>query len=609
MTARTNNNAVLSPTAWSSSQRPVLRKWAAFMRNYEWEINVLLFLIPLVLGYLGFRQFWAAQGKDYPFLALLYESLQLFVLEAGEAAGPVNPALETARWLAPAVTVYAAVKTILALLSTKLLRLRVRGWRGHALVCGWNDNARRLIQGLRGDGRRVAVLMDEMTPAAVEGCQELRLPLFSGEITSTELLGRAGAARAAEILCVHQEDAVNVALAAAIRQLPIPPGQQPPTCFVHITDALLFGLLVEADLKTSRPNHADLEYFNPYARGARDLLNAYPLLHEEAGPPPRLLVAGLGPLGERLVIHAVRIWWRQGNPAVRLPITLVAPHASARLTGLVDRYPVLRAVADWRCLDQDPLTLPGHDFNPFPGAGGPILAFVCLEDDGRGLTGGLLLARAFEGQPATVVAALNGETAGFATLLGLDGEPNDPSLRVIGWRERVCSVDLLRSGITEVFARAQHEAYVRAERAKQRAQQARGEPPAANAALVPWEELAESYRQANRDQASDLGNKLKAIGCTILEDLELSEPLPFTAEELDRLSQMEHDRWVRERQAQGWVYGPVRDNDRKIHPDLILWDELTEEAKEKDRVMIRNIPNALAKVGLRVYRLPAAPGG
>lgn len=592
----------LTPTPAAGSA--AWRRLATFARHHAWEINALLFLIPLVLGYVGFQQFWIAQGKDYPPLALLYQSLQLFVLQAaGEASGSVNPSLEAARWLAPATTVYAAVKAIFALLSDKLRRLRVRRWQGHTLVWGWSENARRLIPTLHASGQRV-VVVSEMTPSVTELCQDLNLPLFSGEIATDDLLSLVNAGRAAHIFCVHDDDAANVAIAAALWRMPGHLGQLPPTCFVHITDPLLFQLLVETDLKATRPERVDLEYFNSYDRGARALLEAWPLAEFSAAKPPRLLIAGLGPLAERLLIHLARAWQQQAS-GVPLPITLVAPAASTQLAALALRYPALHTLATWRCLDQDPLTLPSQGFNPFSDGEGPILAFACLENDGQGLATGLLLARAFAGQAATVVAALSGETAGFATLLGQDPARNDGSLRIIGWRERVCSAELASSGITEIFARAQHQTYLRTETAKRREQIARGESPAANPALAPWEELAESYRNANRDQARDLGNKLRLIGCTLLEDLEVSEPAQFTPEEIERLSQMEHDRWMRERREQGWTYGPVRDNAQKIHPDLIPWEDLTEEVREQDRVMIRNIPHALSLVGLRIYRLPS----
>jgi hypothetical protein len=37
----------------------------------------------------------------------------------------------------------------------------------------------------------------------------------------------------------------------------------------------------------------------------------------------------------------------------------------------------------------------------------------------------------------------------------------------------------------------------------------------------------------------------------------------------------------------GWRGGTERDNVRKIHPDILPYDQLSEEVKEKDRVQVR----------------------
>ena len=55
-----------------------------------------------------------------------------------------------------------------------------------------------------------------------------------------------------------------------------------------------------------------------------------------------------------------------------------------------------------------------------------------------------------------------------------------------------------------------------------------------------------------------------------------------------------------ERRRQGWKHGPERNKDRKLHPDLVSWEERTEGAREKDRVMIRDFPAFLAKARFQV---------
>lgn len=44
-----------------------------------------------------------------------------------------------------------------------------------------------------------------------------------------------------------------------------------------------------------------------------------------------------------------------------------------------------------------------------------------------------------------------------------------------------------------------------------------------------------------------------------------------------------HDVWSAKRLADGWIWGPVRDDSNKRHPCLIPYDELSEDEKEYDR--------------------------
>jgi hypothetical protein len=52
---------------------------------------------------------------------------------------------------------------------------------------------------------------------------------------------------------------------------------------------------------------------------------------------------------------------------------------------------------------------------------------------------------------------------------------------------------------------------------------------------------------------------------------------------VESLARNGHDVWARQRIAEGWRYGPVRDDAGKTHPCLIPFDELPESEKEYDR--------------------------
>ncbi len=59
-----------------------------------------------------------------------------------------------------------------------------------------------------------------------------------------------------------------------------------------------------------------------------------------------------------------------------------------------------------------------------------------------------------------------------------------------------------------------------------------------------------------------------------------------------------------DKQLAGYSYGPERDEDRMLHPDLIPWEELTEPDKEKDRANIRQTSELLALQDQKICLVP-----
>ena len=51
----------------------------------------------------------------------------------------------------------------------------------------------------------------------------------------------------------------------------------------------------------------------------------------------------------------------------------------------------------------------------------------------------------------------------------------------------------------------------------------------------------------------------------------------------ETLARNTHEVWAVSRLAQGWTWGPVRDDILKRHPNLVSYEELTEEEKDYDR--------------------------
>jgi hypothetical protein len=168
--------------------------------------------------------------------------------------------------------------------------------------------------------------------------------------------------------------------------------------------------------------------------------------------------------------------------------------------------------------------------------------------------------------------------------------------------DRTLNADLLARGTNELLARAKHEHYLLCERE-------RGVSPDENPSVVPWHELDESLKESNRLFADSIGAKLEAAGCTVVP-APLADPrapgFAFSDDEIEEFARAEHDRWQRDLLGQGWRFGEVKDAQRKLHPKLVPWNELTEDDRDKDREPVRALPEMLARAGFAIERVGGA---
>jgi predicted Ser/Thr protein kinase len=130
-----------------------------------------------------------------------------------------------------------------------------------------------------------------------------------------------------------------------------------------------------------------------------------------------------------------------------------------------------------------------------------------------------------------------------------------------------------------------------------------GKGPGGDASATTWEHLSEALKASNQAFADDIFAKLHGLGCAVHpifgRDVAVLE---FTADEVEDLAKKEHRRWVEERRGSGWTPGPERDVARKTSPYLVGWQDLPEDIKDYDRVLVRKIPQILASAHLEIQR-------
>jgi hypothetical protein len=559
---------------------------------------VLIGVAALILGYLGLARFrpTAAEFGHHPW-DLFYYDIQLFVLGADplQQAGPYPLSLELARFAAPAVTAYTLAEAFRLLFAAELRRLRARNSRGHIVVCGDAPLADALARQLRAAGRpTVQVRVRPLDPAADGPARQL---LVIGDARDPGMLRAAGLRRATALYACDSDSAANIAVGLAAGRARVQ-STHPLPVYAHIHDPELCLTLQARYLGLPQPAGVRLDFFNVDDLAARKLFREEPLAASD-GRPAQLLVIGATTFGRAVVLEAARHWRRRFDPgrAAPLPLSLIGEGAAEALTQLTHRYPFLRKVCRLSAHDADLLQLlAAGELRTAPGR-----AVICYDNEEHALKTAMTAERFWRGGPQSVVVRLD-QLAAFRE--GLDAGSRDRlfdeasgTLRVYGVTNAASDPELINEDLVDRLARVIHDRYCAARRQ-------RGDTADGSRSMVPWDGLPSALRRSNREQAEDIGRKLRAIGCVLVPrvDEEAGEDPALGEAEVERLAVMEHERWCVQQAASGWRYGEQLDEARKLHPGLRHWPELPDGMRQRNHDAVREVPMILADAGFQIVR-------
>jgi hypothetical protein len=552
----------------------------------------LMAITALVLGYSGMGELLAAQDEFADNLwDRVYYTLQLFVLGAPplDEGGKLPTSLQLARFLAPAVTIYAVMEAVRLLFATELTRLRARLSRGHVIVFGESPVAEALTSRLTDDGWRVVRLVQ---PGERAGGWR-RLLVLPGAASRSGLLSGAGIHRASTLYVCSGDTARDLSIvltATGLRR------RTPLRVHVQVDDPELCLALQARRLGSHNDDRLIVNFFNWHELAAHALLREHrPPVHEDR--PTRVMIVGASWFARALIVELARSWRLHAEPH-RLEVIVVDAAATESVLRLQRLYPFAGTVCDFLTRDRDVATLLDGDLADAP----PDRVYICCDDEEVGLKLALTMDHFWRGGPRSVIVRL-GQLGGLTQAFYGSGEglldPVSGTLHMFDALRAGTDVNLAEDSLTERLARAIHDHYLRR-------QLASGVPLGATAAMREWPELSDKIRAANRAQAADIGPKLSAIGCALAPNPVWGEPESMTASTLEHLARREHRRWCGFMEEKGWRYGSRRSEEDLRHPDLTRWEDLTEEAREKDRDAIRQLPELLADAGFRIVRVRAS---
>ncbi len=561
------------------------------LKNYEWPILWLAAVTALILGILGFKQYFGNTRTEWD---VLYLALQLFTMESGFQSGTIGPVLNIARFLAPLVTVYTATKALTVIFRNQLQLVRLKTQQGHVVIAGLGRSGVLFAEAFRKAGESVVVIEKNEDNDQLENCRDVGALTLVGDARTPEVLAKARVDQARVLICVAGEDGVNAEIAVQTRGMLIEQNGR-LTSVVHIVDSQLRQLLRKQELMTLKNNRMRVEFFNVYESAIRDLLVRYPAFQQSGSP--NLLIIGLGQMGETLLLATARNWiQKRSSPSERLAVTVVDRSAKKKVEALSARYPYLAGNCSIITSEME-VASPQFYERTFLKNPDTSDVYVCLDNDSLVLSTALLLRQWL---PATTpIYVRMSQTGGLSTLLEHPAGMQEKSKLIpFGSVERFCTPELLSRGMKEILARVIHEEYVKDLKQE-------GASPEHNPSLSSWEELPEWLKESNRTQADHIGEKLKSVQCDLISfSNEEAETFQFSDPEIESLAKMEHERWVEERKKDGWKYAPgEKDIKNKTSPYLLPYEEISEQVKEYNRNTVRELPRFLARAGYQIYRI------
>ncbi len=72
---------------------------------------------------------------------------------------------------------------------------------------------------------------------------------------------------------------------------------------------------------------------------------------------------------------------------------------------------------------------------------------------------------------------------------------------------------------------------------------------------------------------------------------------------VEKMAKNTHENWAKQRMEDGWKYGKKRNDEKKEHPCLIPYEELSEEEKEYDRITSKETLKFIKKHGYNIEKI------
>lgn len=574
---------------------------ASFIGRHQSKIQVFAGAVALSLGFWG----WTIERPATDFWGVVdnvFRTAQLITLQFPSSAGsPVLP-LQIARLAVPLVAVLASFQILVASITRPARLALLPRISDHIVVCGAPGMTEAALAVLAARGRQIVVVSPDIGQRRRDALEGIGLTVVDADPLHAATVQSLNLSRAAAVFLLGKDDVANVNIAMlALAAVDGRTSDMPPLLLAVKIDREELAIELDATLdRLSRHYGVHYHRLSPSRESVRLELSRFApvLLKPDLDAPSHVLIAGLA--GDWRPIVSLIIVVAQDHPEKRPVLTFVIDRReAAALERWRSTHPELDLVVEIVTLicDDDAILPASQDLEvwrekAYPA---PQLAVV-LRDDADAIATMLALRRPGISLGTDAVPILVRQSKDDRLLANLGrtevADRDLTRLVAIGALVRAETVERILDRKGDEMAAALHAHYLGA---------AQTLGAGSQGATEAWDKLPENLRDANRASVDHAPILLAAAGCRLAAASGIRSVVLSDAE-IELIAKVEHRRWMADRIERGWRFAVTRDDRRMLHPDLIPYQSLTENGKEKDRNAVRTLCALYDKAGFAIIR-------
>lgn len=570
-------------------------------KMYFWISVIILFVINLVIGILGYQHYFELHGEPFGFARSFYRTLQLFTMEGGDFDAPIPVLLHVVRFTAPLVTIGAVILALWEIFEKQWKRWRISRMKNHIVIIGLGTKGKNIMAESLEKEKKAKVLVIEKDPLNphLASLKNRRCRHIIGSASNIDILKKARINHAKQVHLMMGDDSQQVQTCVLIYDLIKEMNRDkgdPLECNMHLLKHEYLDILRKHRLVQNINDGLSLNVFNLYENSARELFQEHKPdrsgISETSTKYVQLIILGFGHAGEALALQcALTGHYLNRKNKIFPQVVIFDRDAKNKVEEFKKRYPTYDEychISDKAIEANSPQLIPELEkYLKDPEALNTIV--LCFDNKINNLMLGLQIDGLSPSTPSIP----------FQVFIRTDDNESidaiSKNLKPYGLPSSVCSLNAITGCDLDEQAKAVHADFHKTRKTNKSF--------GTQASDVDWDELPQEYRDSNRKAADHIGVKMRGIGCQIVSAKDdPREPTEFTTSEVDLLAELEHYRWNAERSLAGWTLGEVKSEENRKTPYLVEWDDLPEKIQQYDRDAVENIPNVLNEAGLKIVR-------